>query len=155
SRDGALIAGERKLTPPLARWLALPHPQSNDSTSSPRDDQVLARSVASNGLVAIVIAPVTEWNSAALTITFIMFFLVVIAWAPMCAYFLAYDVVRPLQDMARTVQQITDVGKLDEVSAIAVTQDDETGVLGARFNDLLGTLRDLAGAASALAKGDL
>lgn len=155
SRDGTVLAGERKLTPPLAEWLAQPRVQGADSTSSPRDGEVAARSVASNGLVAVVMAPVAEWASSSLAITFVMFFLVVITWAPMCASFLAHDVVRPLQDIARTVQQITDVGKLDLVSEIPVTHDDETGVLASRFNDLLDTLRDLSGAAGALAKGDL
>ena len=36
-----------------------------------------------------------------------------------------------------------------------MSHNDETGVLGARFNDLLDTLRDLSSAAGALAKGDL
>jgi methyl-accepting chemotaxis protein len=155
SRDGAVIAGDRKLAPPLAEWLAQPRTQGTDSTSSPRDGEVAARSVASNGLVAVVVAPVAEWASSALAITFVVFFLVVILWAPTCSSFLALDVVRPLQDIARTVQQITDIGKLDEVSAIAVTQHDETGILASRFNDLLDMLRDLSAAAGALAKGDL
>ena len=154
-RDGAAIAGERTLTQPLAEWLAQTQPQSTDSTSSPRDGQVAARATASNGMVVVVVAPVAEWASSALALTFVMFFLVVITWAPMCSYFLAVDVVRPLQDIASTVQQITDVGKLDEVSAIAVTQDDETGILASRFNDLLDTLRELSAAATALARGDL
>jgi methyl-accepting chemotaxis protein len=155
SRDGTVLAGERKLTPPLAEWLAQPRLQGTDSASSPRDGEVAARSVASSGLVAVVMTPVAEWASTSLAITFVMFFLVVITWAPMCSYFLAADVVRPLQDIARTVKQITDVGKLDEVSEIPVTQDDETGILASRFNDLLETLRDLSAAARALAKGDL
>src|SRR6185503_5834495 len=154
-RDGALIAGERKLTQPLAEWLAQTRPQSTDSNSSPRDGQIAARATASNGMVVVVVAPVAEWASSALALTFVVFFLVVITWAPMCSYFLAVDVVRPLQDIASTVQQITDIGKLDEVKAIAVTQDDETGILASRFNDLLDTLRDLSAAAKALARGDL
>jgi methyl-accepting chemotaxis protein len=154
-RDGAVIAGERKLTPPLAEWLAQPRSAGTDSTSSPRDGQVAARVTTAGGMTVLVVSPVAEWASNALALTFVMFFLVVIVWAPMCSYFLAYDVVRPLQDIARTVQQITDVGKLDEVSAIAVTQDDETGILASRFNDLLETLRGLSAAAKALAEGDL
>jgi methyl-accepting chemotaxis protein len=98
---------------------------------------------------------IADWSSGSMAITLVMYFLVIIAWAPMCAYFLAIDVVRPLEDITRTVQQITDVGKLDEVSSIPVTQNDETGVLASRFNDLLDMLRDLSAAASALARGDL
>lgn len=98
---------------------------------------------------------IADWSSGTMAVTLVMYFLVIIAWAPMCAYFLAIDVVRPLEDITRTVQQITDVGKLDEVSSIPVTQNDETGVLAGRFNDLLDTLRDLSAAASALARGDL
>src|SRR5204862_8111361 len=119
------------------------------------DGEVAARAASSSGMLAVVIAPVGEWASSTLALTFVMFFLVIITWAQMCSYFLAVDVVRPLQDIASTVQQITDVGKLDQVAEIAVTQDDETGILASRFNDLLDTLRDLSGAARALARGDL
>ncbi|MGH2900324.1 MAG: HAMP domain-containing protein, partial [Solirubrobacteraceae bacterium] len=154
-RDGAVLAGERKLTPPLVEWLAQPRDRGADSMASPRDGQIAARAASSSGVLAVVIAPVGEWASSTLALTFVMFFLVVITWAPMCSYFLAVDVVRPLQDIAKTVQQITDVGKLDQVSEIAVTQDDETGILASRFNDLLDMLRDLSGAARALARGDL
>jgi methyl-accepting chemotaxis protein len=88
-------------------------------------------------------------------LTLLVFFLVILVWAPMCAYFLARDVVEPLDDITRTVIQVTEIGKLGEVAAIAVTQDDEVGTLAARINDLVDMLRDLSGAASALAKGDL
>jgi methyl-accepting chemotaxis protein len=156
TRDGIVIAGDRTLSPDLASWLGRPPAsQGTDWGTSARDAQVAARAVATNGLVVVVMSPVADLASGSMVVTLIMYFLVIIAWAPMCAYFLAIDVVRPLEDITRTVQQITDVGKLDEVSAIAVTQNDETGVLASRFNDLLETLRDLSGAASALARGDL
>ncbi len=155
NRSGDVVAGSRTLSPPLAAWLPQARPQGIDSTSSPRDGEVAARAVAGNGLVAIVVAPITEWTSSSLAITFLMFFVVILLWAPMCAYFLSVDVVRPLQDISNTVQQITDVGKLDEIAAITVTHNDETGVLASRFNDLLDMLRGLSAAAGALAKGDL
>jgi methyl-accepting chemotaxis protein len=156
NRDGTPIAGDRPTSPAFTSWLARPpDKQGMDTTTSPRDSQVGARTTASTGVIAVMISPVSDWASGSMVVTLVMYFLVIITWAPLCAYFLAVDVVRPLEDITRTVQQITDVGKLDEVAEIAVTQNDETGVLATRFNDLLGTLRDLSRAATALAQGDL
>ena len=144
------------LTPPLTSWLLTAPPAlGNDTMASPRDAEVAARAVAANGVVAVVVAPITEWASGTMVMTLLMFFLVIVAWAPLCAFFLSRDVADPLDAITRTVLQVTEVGKLDEVAAIPVAQNDEIGILALRFNDLLDTLRDLSGAASALAKGDL
>lgn len=161
--DGVMLAGERALSPPLAAWAETPvrtqapgaAPEGSSWRLSARDSQVVARAVATNGLVAVVMAPISEGASSAVVVLLVMFFLVVLSWAPMCAYFLARLVVSPLQEITRAVQQITEVGKLDEVSAITVSHNDETGALASRFNDLLEMLRDLSSAAGALSKGDL
>jgi methyl-accepting chemotaxis protein len=161
NRDGTVIAGERKLSAQFNDWLTPQAPllpgqeKEKDYKISPRDAEVVTRAVSSNGLVAIVVTAIGDWTSGSLLIILIAFFLVLLAWTPVCSYFLSLDVVRPIQDITRAVQQITEVGKLDEVAAIPVTQNDETGVLAAKFNDLVETLRDLSAAAGALAKGDL
>jgi methyl-accepting chemotaxis protein len=148
-------------SPPAKAWLAMPAPAPGADDHEyrakiiARDREVAARAVAPNGLVAIVVAPVADWASSSMVVTLIAFFAVIIAWAPLCAYFLAIQVVNPLRDMTRAIQQITEVGKLDEVSSISVTHNDEAGALGARFNDLIDMLRDLSAAAAALAVGDL
>ena len=155
-RTSDAVVGDKVASPKLVEWLASPPPaQGSDSKLSARDSLVAVRTTASNGLVAVVVSPIADWASSSLVVTLIMFFLVIIAWAPMCALFLARDVVDPLDDITRTVIQVTEVGKLDEVAAIAVIQNDEVGILASRFNDLLDTLRDLSAAAGALAKGDL
>jgi methyl-accepting chemotaxis protein len=155
-RDGALLAGQRPGSPPLVAWLASAGPaQGSEVKTSPRDAEVAARATAGNGLTAVMKSTIAPWASDSMVGTLVVFFLVIIAWAPLCAYFLAVDVVRPLEDITRAVTQITEVGKLDEVAAIAVTHNDETGQLGMKFNDLLETFRDLSAAAGALARGDL
>ncbi|HET9625429.1 MAG TPA: methyl-accepting chemotaxis protein [Kofleriaceae bacterium] len=158
--DGTLVVGTEPRSPPLNAWaktLFAPLPGvSSDSTISPHDYQVAARSITPNRkLVAVVVAPITEWASSSMVWTLLAFFCVVIGWGPICAFMLARNVVAPLQDITRAVQQITEVGKLDEVAAITVSRNDETGALASRFNDLVETLRDLGSAAGALAKGDL
>jgi methyl-accepting chemotaxis protein len=170
NRNGEVLAGRRTLSAPLAAWLAKktaqapvpgagsgapPELEKTDSESSPHDAEVAARAVAANGLVAVVTGGISKWASSSLLITLIAFFLVLIAWAPVCAIFLSIEVLRPLQDITRAVQQITEVGKLDEVATVPVTQNDETGVLATKFNELVETLRGLSAAAGALAKGDL
>ena len=155
SRGGVAVAGDRTPSPPIDKWLKTPPAPRGDHETSPRDALVAARAPVSTDLVAVATAVVPDWASSSMLLTLLVFFLVILVWAPMCAYFLARDVVEPLDDITRTVIQVTEIGKLGEVAAIAVTQDDEVGTLAARINDLVDMLRDLSGAASALAKGDL
>jgi methyl-accepting chemotaxis protein len=150
------LAADPKLPPPIKAWLASPVPPAGrDYKSNARDSEVAARALAPNGAIAVVTTSVGNWASSATIWTLIAFFAVIVAWAPACAYLLAIEVVRPLADITRAVQQITEVGKLDEVSSIMVTTNDEPGILGARFNDLIETMRDLSSAAGAIAMGDL
>jgi len=153
---GAPVGGaEPTLTPKLRDWVHAPVP-GDSTTTSPRDAEVAARAqVPGAGISAVVIAPIADWASSNIVMTLIVFFLVIVAWAPMCAYFLSRDVADPLEDMTRTVLQVTEVGKLDEVAALPAVQNDEIGVLALRFNDLIDTMRDLSKAASSLARGDL
>ncbi|HEX8110663.1 MAG TPA: methyl-accepting chemotaxis protein, partial [Kofleriaceae bacterium] len=143
------------LTPPLQDWLHATT-AGDGAITSPRDAEVAARAVVPGaGISAVVVAPVADWSSSNIAMTLLIFFLVILAWAPMCAVFLSRDVVDPLDDITRTVIQVTEVGKLDEVAVIPVVQNDEVGMLALRFNALIDTLRDLGKAASSLARGDL
>jgi methyl-accepting chemotaxis protein len=160
SSDGVMLEGDRPTAPPLAAWAETPAragttPDGPSWKASPRDGELAARAVATSGLIAVVMAPISEGVSASMITMLVFFFVVVISWAPLCSFFIARDVVTPIEDITRAVQQITEVGKLDEVSAITVAHNDETGALASRFNDLLEILRDLSSAAGALAKGDL
>jgi methyl-accepting chemotaxis protein len=153
---GAPVGGaEPALTPPLHDWLRAA-PAGDSATTSPRDAEVAARAaIPGAGIAAVVVAPIADWTSSNIVMTLIVFFLVILAWAPMCAFFLARDVADPLDDITSTVLQVTEVGKLDEVAVIPVVQNDEIGLLALRFNALIDTLRDLSTAASSLARGDL
>jgi methyl-accepting chemotaxis protein len=153
---GSAVGGaEPALTQRLHEWVH--RPTAGDSAmTSPRDAEVAARAVIPGaGISAVVVAPVADWSSSSIVMTLIVFFLVIFAWAPMCALFLARDVAEPLEDISRTVVQVTDIGKLDEVGVIPVVQNDEIGNLALRFNALIDTLRDLGKAATSLARGDL
>jgi methyl-accepting chemotaxis protein len=168
NREGHVLVGEDKLPPPLAEWVTPPAPQpvpgaspdkdkdqDKDFKVSPKDGEIASRVVAPNGLVAVVTWRLADWTSGSLLLLLLVFFVVLLTWTPVISFNLSVDVVRPILDITQAVQQITEVGKLDEVATIPVTQNDETGVLAAKFNDLLDTLRDLSSAAGALAKGDL
>jgi len=153
---GATVAGTPPaLSSPFERWLR-PGTAAAPFRVSPRDAEVGVRAaVPGTNLTAVLIAPIADWSSSNMVMTLLVFFLVILAWAPMAAFFLSRDVADPLEDITRTVQQVTEVGKLDEVAAIPVAQNDEIGILALRFNALVDTMRDLSRAASALAKGDL
>jgi len=155
SRDGVVLAQDHKLSPELTKQLELEDKDPKEPVASPRDGEVAAHTVATSGLAAVVVARVGDWASSSLLILLVVFFLVLLSWTPVCAYFLALDVVRPIQEITRALQQITEVGKLDEVAIVPVTANDETGLLSSKFNDLIDMLRGLSVAAGALAKGDL
>lgn len=143
------------LSPKLHEWLRS-NPSADATEKNARDAEVVAVAVVPGaGIAAVVAAPIADWSSSSIVVTLIMFFLVIVTWAPLCALFLARDVVDPLDDITRTVLQVTEVGKLDEVNAIPVIQSDEIGVLALRFNDLVNGMRDLSRAATSLARGDL
>jgi len=155
------VIGERKPSPPLVTWLAKKAAQppvpglAIDSETSPRAAEVAVRAVAPNGVVIVVVSPIGQFTSTALVVMLLVFFVTFLTWTPVCSYYLSIDVVRPIQDITKALQQITEVGKLDEVAMVPVTENDETGLLSAKFNDLVDTLRGLSAAAGALAKGDL
>jgi methyl-accepting chemotaxis protein len=165
NRDGVVIAGERNTSFTIEQLMAntkdakdtkdVKDTKDKDVASSPRDSEVAVRAVSSNGFTVIAVAHVGDWTSSSLVILLAVFLLVLLSWTPVCAYYLSIDVTRPILDITRALQQITEVGKLDEVAMVPVTQNDETGVLATKFNDLVETLRDLSAAAGALAKGDL
>ena len=155
NRDGVVIAGERKMSDHLSELLMPKAAPPKDFETSLRDSEVAARAVAANGLAVVVVSQIGDWTSGALVLMLAAFLLVLLLWSPVCAYFLSIDVTRPILDITRALQQITEVGKLDEVAMVPVTQNDETGMLATKFNDLVETLRDLSTAAGALAKGDL
>jgi methyl-accepting chemotaxis protein len=154
-RDGGVVAGELRLPGSLGDWLARQSSPRTVSTISPRDAAVIARAVSANGLVVVVEAAIPSFTEGSLVFVLIAFFVMFVTWTPICAIYLSTDVSRPIQDITRAVEHITDVGKLDEVALIAVTRYDETGVLAAKFNDLVDMLRRLGAAATALANGDL
>jgi methyl-accepting chemotaxis protein len=153
---GAAVGGaEPALTPRLYDWVHAPA-AGDSAMTSPRDAEVAARAVVPGaGIAAVVVAPIADWASSNIVMTLIVFFLVILAWAPLCAFFLSRDVADPLEDITRTVRQVTEVGKLDEVAALPAVHNDEIGVLALRFNDLIDTMRDLGKAATSLARGDL
>jgi methyl-accepting chemotaxis protein len=153
---GAAVGGaEPALTPLLRDWVHMPA-AGDGARISPRDAEVAARAVVPGaGISAVVVAPIADWASSNIVMTLIVFFLVILAWAPLCAFFLSRDVADPIEDITRTVLQVTEIGKLDEVAALPAVHNDEIGILALRFNDLIDTMRDLGKAASSLARGDL
>ncbi len=177
NRSGTVVVGDTKLSPPLVDWLAAPalpslmpplpavpgqgketdkpKDRDKDFKISPKDSEVATRVVASNGLVAVAVTRVADWSSGSLLLVLLIFFVVILSWTPVISMNLSVDVALPIQDITRAIEQITEVGKLDEVATVPVTGSDETGTLATKFNDLVEMLRGLSAAAGALAKGDL
>src|SRR6202000_1910395 len=96
---GEFVVGDRTQSPPLAKWVSQPiapiHGNNTESSTSPRDSKVAARSLASNGLVAVVVEPIAEGASSSMIWTLLVFFGVVVSWGQRCAYLLPLTAVTP------------------------------------------------------------
>jgi methyl-accepting chemotaxis protein len=107
------------------------------------------------GIIAVarVDVPSSSANSFVLSAT--VFALLVMVWAPVCAFTLGRAVTNPLERLIATTLKIVQEGKQSEIAALPVARNDEVGRLSERFNDLLDMMRDLSRAADAIANGEL
>jgi methyl-accepting chemotaxis protein len=83
------------------------------------------------------------------------FAMIILIWAPICSVSLSLAVSRPLEKLSEATREIVEEGNQTSMGAIAVTRNDEIGLLSERYNDLLDMMRDLSRGADAIARGDL
>lgn len=119
-----------------------------------RDLSVAYRRIGSER-AAVVLLRTPGGASRGYVLSSILFSLVIVIWAPLCAVVLGRAVSEPILRLTRAAREIVEEGKQSEMSALPVARADEVGVLTDRFNDLIDMMRDLSVAADAIAKGDL
>jgi methyl-accepting chemotaxis protein len=140
----------------LARWLETEPARSAAGTRAriDRPEVVAFRRVdPSRVAVAVLRAPVSA--SSSFVISSIVFTILVMVWAPVCAFALSRAVSRPIGKLTAISRRIVEQGDLKEIGTVAVATNDEIGVLTDKVNDVLDLMRDVSTAAHSIAKGDL
>jgi len=142
--------------PELQRWLTSATSHSDDGTHA-RIDWPYAiafhRIDPQRVAVAVLRAPVSA--SSSFVWSSVVFTLLVGVWAPVSAYALGRAVSRPIGKLTAIARRIVEQGDLKEIGTVAVSTNDEIGVLTDKVNDVLDLMRDVSLAAHAIAKGDL
>jgi methyl-accepting chemotaxis protein len=103
--------------------------------------------------VAVLRAPVVA--SSGFVISSLLFTVLVLIWAPVCAYALGRAVSRPIAQLTQIARRVVEQGDLKEIGSAPVASNDELGVLTEKVNDVLDLMRGVSEAAHSIAKGDL
>lgn len=144
------------LDPELKPWLERESARSVAGTHARIDlpDVVTFRRIdAQRVAVAVLRAPVSA--SSGFLVSSLVFTVLVLIWAPVCAYALGRAVARPIAHLTQLARRIVEQGDLKEIGTAAVANNDEIGVLTDKVNDVLDLMRGVSEAAHAIAKGDL
>jgi methyl-accepting chemotaxis protein len=140
----------------LARWLETEPARSAAGTRARIDrPEVIAfrRIDPSRVAVAVLHTPVSaSWS---FVMSSIVFTVLVMVWAPVCAFALSRAVSRPIGKLTAISRRIVEQGDLKEIGTVAVATNDEIGVLTDKVNDVLDLMRDVSMAAHSIARGDL
>jgi methyl-accepting chemotaxis protein len=140
----------------LVRWLETEpaHSAAGLRARIDRPEVVAFRRVGPSAVaVAVLRAPVSA--SSSFVIGAIVFTVLVMVWAPVCAFALSRSVSRPIGKLTAISRRIVEQGDLKEIGTVAVATNDEIGVLTDKVNDVLDLMRDVSMAAHSIAKGDL
>jgi PAS domain S-box-containing protein len=148
--DGAIVVNsdaERELAaapglrPRLARALSR---APADAVLDPSAQRALAYRSTPSGAgppaVALVISrqPVRDRGGELLTL---LFALIALSWAPICAAFLAGSIARPLGRIRAVVTQIVARGDVDRLGRIPIFHRDELGELAQGVNEMIDRLQ--------------
>ena len=156
SRLGAFVAdragtvrggsGQRVLAdhPALAAWLTAAAPAGQGATTDVRSGWAVAfRPAGPDRLVGAVRMPERRYDHAQVGVI-LLFCLVVLIYALLCAGFLSGSIGRPVSSIAGVIRDITDERDVTEVRRIPVFQRDEIGDLVNGADRMLDRLEEAA-----------
>src|SRR5207237_8847177 len=95
--------------------------------------------------VALVISQQPGRDRGGELFTLLLFALVALSWAPICAAFLAGSIARPLGRIRAVVTQIVARGDVDRLGRIPIFHRDELGELAQGVNEMIDRLQASAG----------
>jgi signal transduction histidine kinase len=149
--DGAIVVNgdaDRELTvaPGLRRRLARALSRAPaDAVLDPSAQRALAyRSMPSGAgspAVALVISRQPARDRGGELLTLLLFALIALSWAPICAAFLAGSIARPLGRIRAVVTQIVARGDVDRLGRIPIFHRDELGELAQGVNEMIDRLQ--------------
>jgi methyl-accepting chemotaxis protein len=84
-----------------------------------------------------------------------LFALIIMIWAPLCAFLLGRVVSDPITRLTAAARFVVEEGLLSKLGNVPVPANDEAGELSNHVNQLLDLMRSLSQAANAVANGDL
>jgi signal transduction histidine kinase len=135
--------------PALAAWLASAAPAGQGSITDSRSGWAAAfRGAGPDHLVGAVVQPARRHDLPMVGVI-LLFFVVVLIYALLCAGFLAGSIGRPVSSIARVIRDITDERDVTQVRRIPVFQRDEIGDLVDGANLMLDRLEEAARASRA------
>ncbi|MDF3065775.1 MAG: hypothetical protein K0R38_1376 [Polyangiaceae bacterium] len=142
--------------PGLGRWLQTQSARVNSATRARIDlPNVVSFHRVDPSRVAVIVHSAPVAASSSFVWSSVVFTILVCVWAPVCAYALGRAVSRPIGKLTAISRRIVEQGDLKEIGTVAVSTNDEIGVLTDKVNDVLDLMRDVSVAAHAIAKGDL
>jgi methyl-accepting chemotaxis protein len=144
------------LDPELKPWLLRQAARSTAGTHARIDLPYVVtfrRIDAQRVAVAVLRAPVAA--SSGFVLSSVLFTVLVMVWAPVCAYALGRAVSRPIARLTQIARRVVEQGDLREIGSAPVASNDEIGVLTEKINDVLDLMRGLSRAADCIARGDL
>ncbi|HYY53382.1 MAG TPA: ATP-binding protein [Myxococcales bacterium] len=97
------------------------------------------------GSVALAISRQPERDRGGELFTLVLFALIALSWAPICAAFLAGSIARPLGRIRAVVTQIVARGDVEKLGRIPIFHRDELGELAQGVNEMIDRLQASAG----------
>jgi two-component system, OmpR family, sensor histidine kinase VicK len=149
--DGAIVVNgdaERELAaaPGLRSRLARALSRAPaDAVLDPSAQRALAYRSAPVGsgspAVALVISRQPERDRGGELFTLLLFALIALSWAPICAVFLAGSIAGPLGRIRAVVTQIVERGDVEKLGRIPISHRDELGELARGVNEMIDRLQ--------------
>jgi two-component system sensor histidine kinase VicK len=93
-------------------------------------------------MAALVLSPAVGPVSQGVSVTLALFALVAIAWAPVCAGFLAGVVAGPFRRVGGAIEHIIDRGDVDKLERLPIHFKDEIGDLAEGVNSMVDRLQE-------------
>jgi methyl-accepting chemotaxis protein len=149
------VVGADALTPGVEAGVldSLP-PTDHRITIDRRRDQVSVAAQLSDDRWLLAEQPVIHGRGG-FTLQVTLFGLAMVLAIPASTLLTIRSLLDPLRALERATQRLVDVGDVGDVGHLPVVQDDEIGAMTHCFNRLVHNLRDVSGAALAVARGDL
>ena len=152
--EAEMLVVTREQLPPLLAEQITDEPDRGFATVDKNHDTVLAAAAVGDGRWIFTQAPVV-YQTNGLWLRFAIIVLITIFGVGVMMVAMAQLITAPLERLRESLRRVTEAGVMREIGRIPVVRRDEIGELTDEFNHMLDVFEELAGAAQAVAAGDL